>query len=516
MKIGTLKWVFLVVTLGIALLYVLVAPPLAKETPVSVSLSVEAIPREGFLADINFRWLHRHCQPANPSDPENVEGGWLKTLEAMGNDKIKLTLNTAVIWGSGKPLTVESILGGLKKALLPDETLLPQGDGVAELTTSRPLSEILKVLQNSVLDPEDASLVKRPEDMQCFGRFKQIAWKKDRVFLTAGDIPPVSPESPKSGNDSSAVPATRDSGSKAESPGADSQRVNAIEVQFTSKTIKEKMDAYVSGSLDFVGGVPLNEVSPESLRSQLKQKPLGDIFLFFARLEPNGHARVGEFLAKALNRGELHGLPFREALLRPNFHIFPGHFSLGDGRPIFPLLPEFNFASVADAKEFVLKQKPPLTQIKLSYQTSEILSPFLQFFKARLDASYKMALTEQPVEDDRAIDLQTSDLILARLPSSETFVADLVARARTLYPSLKGDFGYFETKLAEKTLSFDQKIAVLQKLEKFLLEKFLVIPLGDVSSAYFLNDQIEGVTWDSEFQAPLFFSSFRVQGKVLP
>ena len=509
-----LKWLVLGALLCFLTFYWVALRNKKSVVTVPVHLSFSPLAADNFSNNPHFKWLHRHCQPANPFDSANLEDGWLKSLERTASDKFELRLNSPLKWGSGEVLDARSIEGALKAALLEGESLAVATDGAWDLTTQRSDTDVLDLLQGLLISANAQTPIKKAEDMQCFGKFKHIAWRDGQVSLTSNASTSDKVTEEGKGSDKTLPLGSSDPGQKQDGEPSKgtlgSLAINTIVIDFKAQTLKEKTEAFAQKTLDFVGGVSKTQVSPESLKTRIKLKPQGDILLFFAAITGNGQSKYGEFLAKALNRGELEGIRFPGASISPNPHIYPKSFSIQGNKPVSSFLPDFNFASVPDAKAFLSRSKPALKELKVSYKTSEVVTPFLVFLKARLDASYNVSLNELESEKDIADDLKTHDFVIVSLKNSDTYLSDLLKLTKALYPSLHGDLSYFESKINEKDASIDHKTTTLQKLEKLLLEKFLVIPIGDISSGYLLSDSIAGAVLESGFEAPLFFSSFRI------
>ena len=158
---NALRWGILPVLLGAFTFYVVNQNTEKEFLSVPVRLSFPPLDSDSFLTDTSFKWLHRHCQPANPFDTENREGGWLKSLEKMSGGKVRLSLNSSVKWGSGQALETLSILNAFKKSLVEGELLNLVADGTLELTTQRSNSEVLELLQGLLILPGDESLLKK-------------------------------------------------------------------------------------------------------------------------------------------------------------------------------------------------------------------------------------------------------------------------------------------------------------------------------------------------------------------
>jgi hypothetical protein len=174
-------------------------------------------------------------------------------------------------------------------------------------------------------------------------------------------------------------------------------------------------------------------------------------------------------------------------------------------------LPEFNFASVADAKALIGQFKPPRTDLKIRYDSSDVASTFITFFKARLKTSYKIDLIEHVDEEENESigSFNKDDVILARLKYSDQFLNDLLGVLIKLYPTHIKEFKNFESMFKDKTASSGQVIQNIQSLEKFLLEKYLLIPVGDISYSYLMSEQIRGEVFEPNLEIPLFINSFR-------
>ena len=520
MKLGALKWWLLGIVLIAMALYSISSKAPKRLPEASVTLYMRAISQKDFKTDPSFKWLHRHCQPVNPIDPENSEGGWLKSLEKMAGNQYLLKANPGVKWGTGETLSLNLIRSSLSKNLEKDEDITVASDSELTFTTLRSHLEVVKWLQESLIDHSESSPVNRPDEMKCFGKFNQIEWTDAKATLTTDPTfkslkvaseTSIAKTSPAETSPANASQAKEPKGSNIQTSLENGTPVDQIEIIYKNQDVKEKLTSFVNKELDFVGPISVSEVNPKSLLGKIRKVSRGDFFAFFAPLDSSHHAKIGEFLAKALNRGELFGLPYSGASLLANFHIIPNNFTIEDGKPITAALPEFNFASVADAKALIGQFKPPRTDLKIRYDGSDVASTFITFFKARLKASYKIELIEHVAEEQNESigSFNKDDVILARLKYSDHFLNDLLGVLLKLYPAHIKEFKNFESMIKDKTASSGQVIQNIQSLEKFLLEKYLVIPVGDISYSYLMSEQIRGEVFEPNLEIPLFINSFR-------
>ncbi|MEI8026964.1 MAG: hypothetical protein WCI18_11510 [Pseudomonadota bacterium] len=509
MKLGQRKWWLLGAAVAAPTLYYFSKTPLTPtftaEAPISLYLN--PISEKDFQADPNFLWIHRHCQPANPKDPENEEGGWLQSLEKTDSHKYLIKINPDLKWGTGEALSLNLIRLSLNKRLEAGEELTAAQESELALTSERTHQEVVKFLQETLIDSRESSPIKRPDEMRCFGKFSQIAWKKDKVTLNSS--PDFKSAKNASSPESKQTATPKASGEQPSN--LNETPVDQIQVVFKSRKTEDQVLDFSSGKIDFVGPVLLGNLNPRSLMEKVRRGSRGDLFAIFAPLDPNGHSKFGEFIAKALNRGEIFGLNYSGSSLLPNFHLIPNNFALENGKPLVASLPEFNFASVADAKSLMEHLKPRFTSLKISHDDSDLAKTFITFFKARLKVTYNVDLMERALnaEKESLGNFPKDDLIFTRISYSDRYLNDLLDLLTKLYPNYKKEFKTFETALDKKDNSSDQTIKVVQDLEKFVLAKYMMIPVGDVSYSYLLSDSLRGETFDRNLEFPLFFKSFR-------
>jgi hypothetical protein len=510
MKVKPLIWWLLGIGLAILGIYYFQAAPERFSARSPIVLNLNPISPTDFRLSAEFRWIHRHCQPVNPFDPENLEGGWLHSLEKASLNQFVLKFNPNVKWGSGEPVSLKMIQYSLGKNLLAGDEITATGESELTLTSERSTHEVTRWLQDTLIYKTETTLINSPKDLQCFGKFNRVEWAEGKVTLTADpNFKPAKLE-PKASDSLKGNPADK---SSVQDKKLEGTPVDQIQITFKSQPVKDALLSFISKELDYVGPIALGEVNPKSLLAKIKSVSKGDFFVFFAPLDSAGRSKTGEFMAKALNRGELLGLNYSGPSLLPNFHIISRTFTLSDQKPLFSSLPEFNFASVADARELLSHIKPPLSTLKISREASDVALTFLTFFKSRLRITYKINLEERILEEGKETigNFKTDNLVLARLKSGDDYLADFLTLLTKLYPSFQSEFKRFDSALKGENLSPRQISEVIFELEKFLLERYLVIPVGDVSLNYLLSDQIRGEYSDLNLDLPLFFNSFRTE-----
>jgi hypothetical protein len=508
MKLGQRKWWFLSAAVVAPTLYYLTkATPTSSSGQSPISIFLNPIPQKDFQTDPNFLWIHRHCQPANPNDPENTEGGWLQSLKKTDANTYLIKINPDLKWGSGEALSLNLIRQSLIKHLGEGEEITATQELELTLRSQRSHLEVVKFLQGSLLDSSEGTPIQRPEEMRCFGKFSLISWKKDSVTLNSS---PNFKSLKKTAPSESAQTATPQSPQDQFSSPTGTP-VDQIEIVFKNLKTEDQVLAFSSGKIDFVGPVLLTHLNPRSLMEKVRRSSKGDLFAIFAPLDPNGRSKFGEFIAKALNRGEIFGLNYSGSSLLPNFHIIPNSYALESGQPLVASIPEFNYASVADAKSYIEHLKPHPTSLKISHDDSDLAKTFISFFKARLKVTYNLELGERvrDREKENPENFQKDDLIFTRLTYSDRYLNDLLDLLTKLYPNYKREFETFETRLNKQENSADQTTKIIGDLEKFLLEKYIMIPVGDESYSYLLSDSIRGETFDRNLETPIFFKSFR-------
>lgn len=510
MKVKPLIWWLLGIGLVILGIYYFQAQPEKLLAKAPIVLNLNPISPNDFRLNPEFRWIHRHCQPVNPFDSENLEGGWLHSLEQSSGNQFILKFNPNVKWGSGEPLSLKIVLYSLGKNLLAGDEITATGESELTLTSERSAHEVTRWLQDTLIFKNETTPVNTPKDLHCFGKFNRTHWSEGKLTLIADQNFKPSKFEPKASGSLEASPDKKDSDQDKRPEGTP---IDQIQVTFKNQSVKDNLLSFISKELDYVGPIALGEVNPKSLLAKIRNVSRGDFFVFFAPLDSTGRSKIGEFMAKALNRGELHGLNYSGPSLLPNFHIVSRAFTLSDQKTVISSLPEFNFASVADAREVLNHIKPPLIDLKISRESSDVASTFLTFLKSRLRISYKVNLEERVLDEGKETigDFKTDNLILARLKSGENYLADFLALLTKLYPIFQSEFKKFDSALKGENLSPRQITAVISELEKLLLEKHIVIPVGDVSFSYLLSDQIRGESSDSNLDVPLFFNSFRTE-----
>jgi hypothetical protein len=364
------------------------------------------------------------------------------------------------------------------------------------------------LIQDTVIPVSENTPITRPEDMRCFGKFSQIEWKDNKVTLKATS------EAAALKTSSASPPSETSQGmeSRGEQKRDTSKNIplDQMVIHFKNQTIEDRLAAFGRNEIDFVGPISESKINPKSLLENVRKMPREDLFVFLAPIDGSGRSKIGEFIAKALNRGELFGLNYSGASLLENSHLVPKSFTLAGDKPLVASLPDFNFASVADSKAFIAERKPPLTSLKITHEGSDLTNKFISFFKARLQVSYKIDLLERLLDEQKESlgYFQKEDLILTRLRYSDHYLKDLLGLLTKYYPIYKNEFKKFEQALDKKDKSSEDLIKLVQDLEKFVLPKYLVIPLGDVSYNYFLSVDIHGETFDRNLDIPLFFNSF--------